>query len=611
MKNNLLKWIMFLVVCLGLTSWISAQNVIQVAAGDNAIGDALIDAVAGDIIELTSSGGVYTDSADFEIKFDLTFRAAEGLEAKPVIDGGTHDIFYVTSGGLTLEGIKFKNGANVVIVEAIDPVTSSDFSVKVTNCEFYTWGQAEGRAIYTTDGTLTPLDSVLVKNCLFIDGLQQAFYLKQTRNGSNIFPGGYRYCKIENCLFAGIDDYWAGGDGHATYIEPGNRNIGDQGWPTVIIDHCTAYDCWSGISTYTTPGALVQNCIVTNLKDPGNNCYDVQSGRFTTPELPPPSYLKNSIYCGGELNLAGSSSTIESIAENVDSIEPIFVDARHGNFALAEESPGKGAGTDGLDLGYLGPYPTIVALPLVISPGFEEDTAFSDNAWGSDWDNSSINTDLKYVHSGSKSMKIGPGAGGRAQYPAVDGVGATVSLLAWGTADGELNEPAWIGFVAVDEFGMETEAEGTSVAGPEMIPVDEWTRLCATMTIPEGTVELRVYLWYSGDLVNNTASVYVDDYQFVWGDSCTTTNVKPIKYNSFVNVFPNPTDGPVQLTVGRDISGISSIEIYDVTGKVVSRLNNLNGQDNIRMDLSSLAAGVYFGKVKAQNNTYSFKVIRK
>jgi len=590
----------------------SAQTVRQVEAGDNAIGDALLDAVAGDIIELTTSGGVYADSAVFNITFDLTFRAAEGLAEKPVINGGTHDVFYVISGGLKLEGIKFMNGANVVIVEAVDPVTSSDFSVKISNCEFYEWGQAEGRAVYTTDGTLTPLDSVLVKNCLFINGLEQAFYLKQTRNGSNIFPGGYRYCKIENCLFAGIDDYWLGGDGHATYIEPGNRGIGDQGWPTVIIDHCTVYNCWAGISTYTTPGALITNSISTNLKDPTNDCYDIESGRFTTPELPPPSYLKNSIYSGGELDLKGSS-TVESITENVDSVAPIFVDAAHGNFALAAGSPGEDAGTDGLDIGFLGPYPIFETpeLPMVISPGFEEDTAFNEGAWGSDWDMSSINTDSKYVHSGSKSIKIGPGAGGRAQYPAVGGVGSTVSLLAWGTTDGELNEPAWIGFVAVDEFGIETEAEGNTHDGPELLPMDVWTRMCASMVIPEGTVELRVYIWYSGDLVNNAASVYVDDYEFVWGDSCVTTNVQPIKYNSYVNVFPNPTDGAVQLTVGKDIRGITSIEIYDVTGKVVSRMNNLNSQENIRMDLSSFAEGVYFGKMKAQTGTYSFKIIRK
>jgi hypothetical protein len=606
MKHNLLQRIMFLLVCFGLTTLMSAQTVHQVAAGDNAIGDALLEAFAGDIIELTTSGGIYTDSATHEIMFDITIRAAEGLAQKPVIDGGTNQpVIEIIAGGITVQGIKFINGDYVLRSRAAETVNSSDFSLKVDNCEFHNWTQ---RAIHTRDDIWTPLDSVLVSNSIFMNGDEQAFYLKATRGEHGIFPGGYRYCKIENCLIAGLTSF---GDGHATYIEPGNRDVGDQGWPEVIIDHVTVDNCESGISTYTTAGAIVQNCVVTNLTDPGKNCFDIQSGRWTDPELPPPSTLKNSIYSGGGLNLEGSS-TVVGITENVDSVAPIFVDAANGNYALAEGSPGKGAGTDGKDLGFLGPYPVAAELPMVISPGFEEDTSFNSGAWGSDWDNSSINENASYVFSGSKSMKIGPGAGGRAQYPEVAAVGSTVSLLAWGIADGELNEPAWIGFVAIDEFGFETEAEGTSVAGPEMIPADEWTRLCASMTIPEGTVELRVYFWYSGDLVSDAASVYVDDYEFKWGDSCTVdTKVDPITYNSSINVYPNPTAGPVHISFGSDIVGATSLEIFDVTGKVISRVDDLMGREEVNIDLSSSPAGIYFGMLKSEGRAHTFKILKK
>jgi hypothetical protein len=604
MKHKLLRNAMLLFALLGLTVMLPAQNVIQVAAGDNAIGDAMLDAQAGDIIELTTSGGVYTDSATLEIMFDITIRAAEGLAEKPVIDGGENDpVIDVIEGGITVKGVKFINGAYVIAAHSNDPVNSSDFSIKVYDCEFHDWTQ---RAIYNTDGMLTPLDSVVVMNSIFMDGVKQAFYLKQTRNGSDIFPGGYKVCHIYNCLIAGLT---SDGDGHATYIEPGNRDVGDQGWPEVVIDHVTVYNNPRGIYTYTTPGAIVQNCIVTH-PSAEHTCYDVQSGRWATEPLPPPSLLQNSIYDGGGLNLQGSSTVVADTV-NVDSVAAVFVNAAEGNFALADGSPGKGAGTDGKDLGYLGPYLITPTLPEVISPGFEEDTAFNDGAWGSDWDNSSINETAKYVFSGSKSMKIGPGAGGRAQYPAVAGVGQTVSLLAWGTADGELNEPAWIGFVAIDEFGIETEAEGNTHGGPEMIPMDEWTRLCASMTIPEGTVELRVYFWYSGDLVNASASVYVDDYEFVFGDSCVAAKVDPISYNSYVNVYPNPTEGAVQINIGQDVKGVTAIELYDVTGKLVTRVNDLNGRRAVNMDLSSYPAGMYFGVLKSAGNPQTFKLIKK
>ncbi len=181
----------------------------------------------------------------------------------------------------------------MVYVKAPATVQSTDFSIRINNCDFVNWTQ---RCVYTTDATETPLDSVLVKNCTFKDGAKQAFYLKATRSGSGIYPGSFKYCKIENCLITGLT---SDSDGHATYIEPGNRDVGDQGWPMVILDHLTVDNCPRGISTYTTPGALVQNCIVSNPTVVDRTAIDIQSGRF---DGAPPSTLKNSVYVGA-LNL--------------------------------------------------------------------------------------------------------------------------------------------------------------------------------------------------------------------------------------------------------------------------------------------------------------------
>jgi len=78
MKNKLLQSVMFLFVCFGLTSLTSAETV-PVEAGTDVISGALVDAMAGDIIELTTSGGVYSEAAGIVIPVDITIRAAEGL----------------------------------------------------------------------------------------------------------------------------------------------------------------------------------------------------------------------------------------------------------------------------------------------------------------------------------------------------------------------------------------------------------------------------------------------------------------------------------------------------------------------------------------------------
>jgi hypothetical protein len=89
------------------------------------------------------------------------------------------------------------------------------------------------------------------------------------------------------------------------------------------------------------------------------------------------------------------------------------------------------------------------------------------------------------------------------------------------------------------------------------------------------------------------------------------SRIDPISYNSSVNVYPNPTSGPVQISIGRDVVGASGIEIFDVTGKLVTRVNDLNGRDHVTIDLSAMPAGMYIGMLKSGRETHSFKILKK
>jgi hypothetical protein len=337
---------------------------------------------------------------------------------------------------LTLKGVKFDGGQYVINCKSLDVSQAPDLSIKIDDCEFHNYQQ---RAIYTNSSCVYPFDSIPVKNTIFKNGIKQGLYLKSTRNDSNIFPGSYRYCKIENCLFTGLS---SSSDGYATYLEPGNRDVADKGWPKIIIDHVTVDNCVYGIYTYTTPGALIQNSIVSNLKDPTKYCYGIESGRFAGA---PASTVKNSIYYKG--NLYKGNAFVASVYENVDSIQPLYTNTAIGDYSLLATSPGKNAGTDGKDLGYI-----------------------------------------------SKSKP---------------------------------------------------------------------------------------------------------------------TSVGLIKSSSTTKVYPNPTQGLFRISLGEDITGESIVEIFDITGKVISKINVPNGQNNVEIDLSSSPAGMYFGIVKRANISDSFKVIKK
>jgi hypothetical protein len=238
--------------------------------------------------------------------------------------------------------------------------------------------------------------------------------------------------------------------------------------------------------------------------------------------------------------------------------------------------------------------------PIIASPGFEEDTAL--NAWSEDWENSSINENALYVHSGTRSLKIGPDGGGRAQYIADFTPGTEISIWAWAISDGVLNQDAYIGWYADDnEFKSEVNA----------ISPYYWTRLCVTATIPEGTTDLQVYLWYDGD-TQGLSSVYADDFKLFLGNVCDwPQDAKSIKFNSSVTVYPNPTTGPVQISTGEDLARSSSLEILDVTGKLIYRVSDLNGQKIIYFDLSSFSAGMYFGIINSEGSVRTFKIHKK
>lgn len=440
MKKFLLKIIMSLLVCLGLTTIGLAQTTYEVAAGTDGIAGVLATAVSGDTIELTTSGGEYLETTTLTITVKLTLRAKAGLAAKPVVKGGNAgalDVFAVNKGGLTVKGVKFDGGLYVLNCKTLDTNQDPDLSVRVDDCEFHNYNE---RAIYTSGSCLYPFDSIIVKNTIFKDGVKQGLYLKSTRSDNKIFPGSYRYCKIENCLFTGLSST---GDGYPTYLEPGDRSVADQGWPKVIIDHVTVDDCVFGLYTYTTPGALIQNCIVSNLRDTTRYCYGIESGRF---DGTPASTVKNSIYYRGSGVYPGNA-WIASVIINVDSVKPLYANPANGDYSLLPGSPGKNAGTDGKDLGYI----------------------------------------------------------------------------------------------------------STSVQ----------------------------------------------------------TGVEKTKFSLTAKVYPNPTLGPLRISLSEDIMGASSLEIFDFSGKVVSRVNNLNGQRNVEIDLSSSPAGMYYGIVKSGNKTKAFKVIKE
>ena len=99
--------LLFLFLSLLISINIYSQNIIQVVEGTDGIDAAYSIAQAGDIIELITDGGIYTESNDFVIDKDkpITIRAAEGVISKPRWKASGGWALVLPADDITLKGI--------------------------------------------------------------------------------------------------------------------------------------------------------------------------------------------------------------------------------------------------------------------------------------------------------------------------------------------------------------------------------------------------------------------------------------------------------------------------------------------------------------------------
>lgn len=81
-------------------------------------------------------------------------------------------------------------------------------------------------------------------------------------------------------------------------------------------------------------------------------------------------------------------------------------------------------------------------------------------------------------------------------------------------------------------------------------------------------------------------------------------------FNSFnSSVFPNPAHHLVNIEFSNEASKNYNISIYDVNGRLTMSDDTRTGL--IQFDLSNLSAGVYFYRIKFENNISLGKILRK
>ena len=75
-----------------------------------------------------------------------------------------------------------------------------------------------------------------------------------------------------------------------------------------------------------------------------------------------------------------------------------------------------------------------------------------------------------------------------------------------------------------------------------------------------------------------------------------------------LNLYPNPTTGIVNFTLSDNQESSASYQIIDLNGKTILPGNSI--PKNGKIDLTNLNKGVYFIRIKSNNETYSGKIVK-
>lgn len=90
----------------------------------------------------------------------------------------------------------------------------------------------------------------------------------------------------------------------------------------------------------------------------------------------------------------------------------------------------------------------------------------------------------------------------------------------------------------------------------------------------------------------------------------TSVSVNDFYLQEAIQLAPNPTQGIVNITL-EDINGSVLVEVYNVTGQLVKTTGQLNIRENLTIDLSGYANGIYMIRVRTTEGSTTKKVLVK
>ena len=327
-----MKKIFFFLAAMALAITANAKvTTISPDAENDALRLAVHYAEDGDIIEMTE--GTYVQCNNGYVAFEgksVTVKAAEGAN---VVLQLQVPITLANGGKATLQGIKIDASRLTELADWYEHVIYANDATEgkqlvMDGCELYGFNMNKS-AIYSKADN--KLDLCRINNCYFHDVEKSCLFFE----GTSIAELSVTNSTFANNIAKVTDSYYAG------IIDVRNADA------KVTVDHCTFYNCLLMNTDYaaiTMKGPQAANVVISN------NIFmlpEAIDGHRAIRESVEATNCMTFNYVKDNGGIYGSV-TKTNCQLNVD---PKFVDAANGNFALAEGSPALTAGTDGKAIG--------------------------------------------------------------------------------------------------------------------------------------------------------------------------------------------------------------------------------------------------------------------
>lgn len=91
----------------------------------------------------------------------------------------------------------------------------------------------------------------------------------------------------------------------------------------------------------------------------------------------------------------------------------------------------------------------------------------------------------------------------------------------------------------------------------------------------------------------------------------TTTGIETFSEAENFLIYPNPFSDEISISFGTALEKDVDVTLFDVSGRVVVKYENMDFSINKKIDLSDLVKGMYVINVKSDNKSITRKIIKK